>query len=121
MSGCASVNLDNAQQVDITCRKGDTFALEIDFYDVNGNPMDLTAYTWKMDVSDSDTSPTPVLDDTDFIYSGNSTGKLYVTATANTMSSIDGGVYVYGLQSNDSGVVKTWIYGMFTVNEDVVE
>ena len=121
MSGCASVNLDNAKQVNITCRKGDTFALEIDFYDVNGNPMDLTAYTWKMDVSDSDTSPTPVLNDDDFSYSGNSSGKLYVAATANTMATIDGGVYVYGLQSNDAGVVKTWIYGMFTVNEDVAE
>ena len=115
------VNLDNAQRVDIVCRKGDTFSIEIDFYDANNDPIDLTAYTWKMDVSESDTSPTPVLDDTDFSYNGNSSGKLYVTATANTMATIDGGLYVYGLQSNDSGTVKTWLYGLFTVNEDVVE
>lgn len=115
------VNLDNAQRVDIICRKGDTFSIEIDFYDANDNPIDLTAYTWKMDVSESDTSPTPVLNDTDFSYNGNSSGKLYVTATANTMATIDGGLYVYGLQSNDSGTVKTWLYGLFTVNEDVVE
>jgi len=115
------VNLDNAQRVDIICRKGDTFSIEIDFYDANDNPIDLTAYTWKMDVSESDTSPTPVLNDTDFSYNGNSSGKLYVTATANTMATIDGGLYVYGLQSNDSGTVKTWLYGLFTVNEDIVE
>jgi hypothetical protein len=74
-----------------------------------------------MEVSESDTSPTPVLDYTDFTYTGNSTGKLFVNATANTMSTINGGMYIYGLQSNDAGTVKTWLYGLFTVNEDVVE
>lgn len=115
------VNLDNAQRVDIICRKGDTFAIEIDFYDANNDPIDLTTYTWKMDVSESETSTTPVLDDTDFTYNGISGGKLYITATANTMDTIDAGLYIYGLQSNDSGNVKTWLYGLFTVNEDVVE
>jgi hypothetical protein len=124
MAACTNpsvVNLDNAQRVDIVCRKGDTFSIEIDFFDANDQPIDLTAYTWKMEVSESDTSPTPVLDDTDFNYNGNSSGKLYVTATANTMLTIDGGLYIYGLQSNDAGTVKTWLYGLFTVNEDVVE
>jgi hypothetical protein len=74
-----------------------------------------------MEVSESDTSPSPILDSTDFTYTGNSSGKLYVTATATTMLTIDGGLYIYGLQSNDSGNVKTWLYGLFTVNEDVVE
>ena len=121
MSGCTSVNLDNAQRVDITCRKGDTFSLEVDFFDANGAPLDLTSYSWKMDVSDSDTSPTPVLNDDDFTYVGNSSGRLLISATSTVMATIDGGVYVYGLQSNDAGIVKTWIYGQFNVNEDVVE
>ena len=115
------VNLDNAQRIDIVCREGDTFTIEIDFYDANDQPINLTGYTWKMEVSESDTSPTPVLDYTDFNYTGNSTGKLFVNATANTMSTINGGMYIYGLQSNDAGTVKTWLYGLFTVNEDVVE
>jgi hypothetical protein len=124
MAACTNpsvVNLDNAQRVDIVCREGDTFTIEIDFYDANDQPIDLTGYTWKMEVSESDTSPTPVLDYTDFTYTGNSTGKLFVNATANTMSTINGGMYIYGLQSNDAGTVKTWLYGLFTVNEDVVE
>ena len=124
MAACTNpnvVNLDNAQRVDIVCRKGDTFSIEIDFYDANDDPIDLTGYTWKMEVSESDTSPTPILDSNDFSYSGNSSGQLYVTATANTMLTINGGMYIYGLQSNDSGTVKTWLYGLFTVNEDVVE
>ena len=124
MASCTNpsvVNLDNAQRIDIVCREGDTFTIEIDFYDANDQPIDLTGYTWKMEVSESDTSPTPVLDYTDFTYTGNSSGKLFVNATANTMSTINGGMYIYGLQSNDAGTVKTWLYGLFTVNEDVVE
>lgn len=124
MAACTTpntVNLDNAQRVDIICRKGDTFSIEIDFYDANNDPIDLTGYTWKMEVSESDTSPTPILDSTDFSYTGNSSGKLFVTATASTMLTIDGGLYIYGLQSNNVGNVKTWLYGLFTVNEDVVE
>jgi hypothetical protein len=124
MAACTNpsvVNLDNAQRVDIVCREGDTFTIEIDFYDANDQPINLTGYTWKMEVSESDTSPTPVLDYTDFTYTGNSSGKLYVNATAATMSTINGGMYIYGLQSNDAGTVKTWLYGLFTVNEDVVE
>lgn len=124
MAACTNpnvVNLDNAQRVDIICRKGDTFSIEIDFYDANNDPINLTGYTWKMEVSESDTSPTPILDSNDFVYNGNSSGKLYVTATATTMLTINGGMYIYGLQSNDAGTVKTWLYGLFTVNEDVVD
>jgi len=123
-SSCSTtdtVNLDNAQRVDIICRKGDTFSIEVNFYDANNQPIDLTGYTWKMEVSESDTSATPVLDSNDFSYTGNSTGTLFVTATANTMLTINGGMYIYGLQSNDAGTVKTWLYGLFTVNEDVVD
>lgn len=114
-----SVNLDNAQQVNITCRKGDTFSLEVDFYDANDNPIDLTGYAWKMDVSVSD-GGSVVLDDTSFTYIGNSTGTLFINATSAVMSTINSGVYVYGLQSTDAGVVKTWLFGTFNVNEDMV-
>ena len=123
-SSCSTtdtVNLDNAQRVDIICRKGDTFSLEVDFYDANNQPINLTSYTWKMEVSESDTSASPVLDSTAFSYSGNSTGTLFVTASAATMLTIPAGLYVYGLQSNVAGVIKTWLYGLFTVNEDVVD
>lgn len=123
-SSCSStntVNLDNAQRVDIICRKGDTFSIEIDFYNESNQPINLTTYTFKMEVSESDTSTTPVLDDTDFTYTTNATGVLLVNATANTMLTISAGVYVYGLQSNVAGTVKTWLFGLFTVNEDVVD
>jgi hypothetical protein len=123
-SSCSTtntVNLDNAQRVDIICRKGDTFSIEVDFYNASNQPINLTSYTWKMEVSESDTSASPVLDSTAFSYSGNSTGTLFVTASAATMLTIPAGLYVYGLQSNVAGVIKTWLLGLFTVNEDVVD
>jgi len=117
-----SINLDNSTRVDITCRRGDTFTLELTFTDNNGDGIDLSSgYTWKMDVKETDTSSGDIIGDTDFTYVGLSTGKLTISATATTMAAVSGGLYVYDLQSNSSGVVKTWVYGLFKVNEDVSE
>ena len=119
-SSCGqTVNLDNAQQVNIVCRQGDTFGLVLNFFDSNGAAMNLTSYTWKMDVKESDNAPTPVLNDDDFTYVGTIDGVLTISATALIMQGIEEGVYVYDLQSNVAGVVKTWIYGTFTVNPDI--
>ena len=61
-----SVNLDIASRVDITCRKGDTFTLELTFKDEDGVVIDLsTGYDWVMQVRESDTS-------TSFALSGDS-------------------------------------------------
>ena len=116
-----SVNLDTSQRVNITCRKGDTFTLEITFKDDNGVLMDLTGYVWKMDVRDDDVAPNTILNDTDFDYAANSSGVLVLSANATTMAGVDGGVYVYDLQSTNAGAVKTWLRGRFRVNEDVTE
>lgn len=115
------INLDNSTRVDITCRKGDTFSLELTFTDDNGDAIDLTSYTWKMDVKETDTSSGDIIADNSFTYTGTSAGKLTVAATAATMAGISGGLYVYDLQSTNSGVVKTWVYGIFKINEDVSE
>jgi hypothetical protein len=37
------------------------------------------------------------------------------------MAGVNGGLYVYDLQSTTGGSVKTWIYGLFTINEDISE
>ena len=37
------------------------------------------------------------------------------------MSGVSGGLYVYDLQSDNGGTIKTWVYGLFKVNEDVSE
>ena len=115
------INLDNATRVDITCRRGDTFKIEFTFTDDDGDALDLTSYGWKMDVKETDTSSADIIGDADFDYTGTAEGKLTITATATIMADVTGGLYVYDLQSNNGGTIKTWIYGLFKVNEDVSE
>ena len=115
----AQINLDTAQRVDITCRKGDSFHLELTFKDSDGVELDLSGYEWKLDVRETDTSSNAILEDTSFTYDGNASGVLTIDGTPNVMSTIDGGIYVYDLQSTNAGAVKTWLYGIFKVNEDI--
>lgn len=116
-----TINLDNATRVDITCRRGDTFKLEFTFTDDDGDAIDISSYSWKMDVKETDTSSGDVIADGSFTYTGNDEGKLTIDATATTMAAVSGGIYVYDLQSDNSGTIKTWVYGLFKVNEDVSE
>jgi len=113
------INLDTAQRVDITCRKGDTFNLELTFKDSSGASLDLSGYSWKLDVRETDTSSVAVIEDNSFSYSGDENGVLTISGTSSLMESISGGIYVYDLQSTSAGAVKTWIYGIFKVNEDI--
>lgn len=116
------INLDNATRVDITCRKGDTFSLDFTFSDDSGAAINLEGYAWKMDVKETDTSSGDIIADNSFTYAGDAgIGQLTITATATTMAGVSGGIYVYDLQSTNNNVVKTWVYGLFKVNEDVSE
>lgn len=115
------INLDTSTRVDITCRKGDTFKLELTFNEADGTPIDISGYSWKMDVKETDTSAGDIIPDSDFTYSSTVTGKLTVSASSTIMAGVSGGLYVYDLQSTNSGEVKTWVYGIFKINEDVSE
>ena len=124
-----SVNLDIASRVDITCRKGDTFTLELTFKDEDGEVIDLsTGYDWVMQVRESDTSETAEIsgdsdddNDNDFGFVSDANGVLTITSPASIMATIDGGIYVYDLQSVQGSTIVTWMYGVFKVNEDVSE
>ena len=124
-----SINLDIANRVDITTRKGDTFTLELTFKDEDGVVIDLSSgYEWMMQVRETDTSSATLLDGdsndntaNDFGFTGDNNGLLTITASASTMAGIDGGIYVYDLQSSQGATVITWMYGIFKVNEDVSE
>lgn len=118
----AKVNLDIASTLDITCRRYDTFKLDMDWTDSSDAVIDLTAYTFKAQVRKRSTSASVVLtfDDSDF--TKNATGDL-VMNKAGTAMSIKGGNYVYDLQATQTGTgnVATWLKGMFIVNDDVTE
>ena len=61
------INLDNATRVDITCRRGDTFKIEFTFTDDDGDAIDLTSYSWKMDVKETDTSSGDIIGDSSLL------------------------------------------------------
>ena len=82
----AQINLDTAQRVDITCRKGDSFRLELTFNDDANAVLDLTGYVWKLDVRETDTSASAIIEDDSFSYSGTDEGVLTITASPATMA-----------------------------------
>lgn len=120
----AQIDLDTAQRLDITCRKGDTFLLEVDF----GQTVPTDG--WLMQVRLSDVDDEFVLEASSaseiVVSNGNATGttitdsKITVTIAADIMDEPTlSGMYVYDIQNTDNGVVKTYLYGIFKVNEDI--
>ena len=115
----ASVNLDIAQRLDITCRKGDTFTLTLNITDSAGTAITLTPYTFQMEVRDS-ASDAIIIPTTDFTFTkdaDSTTGKLNITASAANVDTA--GSYIYDLETTLNTDVQTWLYGVFTINDDV--
>lgn len=112
-----TLNLDTATRVDITCRKGDSFRMEIDFQETQ------TLTGWKMQVRTHDTDDTtnPFLESFGFALEDNNDGVtdavLVVTKSAADMN-ITSGLYVYDIQQADT-TTKTHLYGVFKINEDI--
>ena len=114
-----SVNLDIAQRLDITCRKGDTFTLTLNITDSAGTAIALTPYTFQMEVRDSSTDAV-IIPTTDFTFTkdaNSTTGKLNITVAAADMDTA--GSYIYDLETTLTTDVQTWLYGVFTINDDV--
>jgi hypothetical protein len=130
------INLDVAKRVDIICRKGDTFKLEIDLKDSTGAAVPSNAYTFKMEVrtadyanavySDSDATIVLSTEDaesgaTKRITSSTAVGKVTFGVTNTIMKTVSSGMYVYDIEaiSVSGGESQTWLYGTFKVNEDI--
>ena len=115
-------NLDIAQRLDITCRKGDTFELVISVKDSAGVALDLSAYTdFEIDVRPTDDdSGTPILTFTNSDFNGSAEGILTATKSFTDMAAVESGTFVYDLQATDSAATRvTWFYGLFKVVDDV--
>jgi len=122
------LNLDRSQRLDLICRKGDTFTLNLELKDENNVALDLNdqrnKYTFKMDVRPSDTSELNIVDVTPKI-SVDTPGLVTFSVDADNMT-MDSGLYVYDIQQTRTDAatstvlsVDTLIYGTFKVNEDV--
>ena len=94
----ASVNLDISSRLDITCRKNDTFSLDLNVKNPSGTAISLTDYEFKMEVrSSTDDSGTPVVASASVTATKNAdstTGKLNLKVSATNMN-ITAGTYVY--------------------------
>jgi len=124
------LNLDRSQRLDLICRKGDTFTLNLELKDDSGVALDLNdqrnKYSFKMDVRPSDTSELNIVDVTPKISAD--TPRLVTFSVDAVNMTMDSGLYVYDIQQTrtdpapDPDVVlsvDTLIYGTFKVNEDV--
>ena len=121
MANCntSQVQLDVAKRLDITCRKGDTFNLVINVTDSAGTAVNLSTYSFKMQVKETDTSSTNVISNDDITITGTAAGVLTVNIPSTVMTSVSGGLYAYDLQTINVGVTQTWLTGVLKVNEDV--
>ena len=126
------LNLDRSQRLDIICRKGDTFTLNLELKDQEtGNAVVLTdtdnKYTFTMDVRVSDTSSVNIVDISSLV-SVDSPGLVTFSVSAEDMADLTSGLYVYDVQQTRTNTtpepsevlsVETLIYGTFKINEDV--
>ena len=116
----SSVNLDVAERLDITCRKGDTLALSVDFTDANGVALDMSEYSFEMEVRD--TSDSVIISKASVSYTANAdstTGRLTIVIDSSAITSA--GTYLYDLETTKTSnlYVQTWLYGIFKINEDI--
>lgn len=117
----ASVNLDIAQRLDITCRQGDSFGLVLNITDSSGVAIALTPYTFAMEVRDP-ADDAVVIPNTEFSFTKDAdsiAGKLKISVTAANIDTA--GTFVYDLETTLVADVQTWLFGTFTVNENVTE
>ena len=125
-----TINLDTAQRVDIICRKGDTFSLNLSLTAEGGAIGFANTDSFKMQVRESDDSDTvlantaepPVNFEIDVAISGEpADATVNFTLSASDMKTMPSGEYVYDIEHTSGTDVKTLIYGVIRINEDVTE
>ena len=124
------INLDRSQRLDITCKRNDTFKLNLELKNESGVAIDLTngGYSFKMqvraedlhdtDAVESDSDPEGYYLSMDGSNSVGTTGLVTFSTVASAMN-LDSGIYVYDIQRTIDTDVETLLYGVFKVNEDI--
>lgn len=119
----ATISISNVvcKQLNITCYAGDTFRRVLTFTDGNGDPIDLSTSTLKMQVRQLFLNKTSVVVLT-FQEGDNSITKAVNVVTLKKDIAIKGGDYVYDFQVTDADdVVTTYLNGSFKVIQDVTD
>ena len=140
----AQINLDVAQDLDITCRQGDTFSFSFTLKTSAGVAIDVTNYAFYMqvykinrtgrvlEISTTNTTDAAlqkvtngnIVVEADADQTAN-TGLISITIGSEVMKTISAGNYNYELQFNttgtSSGVDTTLLKGLITVIGDVTK
>ena len=82
----ANVNLIIAEVLDITCMRHDTFKLDMDWTDSSNNAIDLTAYTFKMQVRKRSDSATATLTFAESDFTKDNSGNLLIEKAGTAMT-----------------------------------
>jgi hypothetical protein len=113
---------DISQELNLIARRGDTYEREFVVKKTDESLYDFTGYSAKMQVKEKQADTTAILD-LDSGVGGEITlaaGSLKILIPAATMKTILPKNYYFDLQlTYPSAKVKTWLFGRFTVNQDV--
>jgi len=105
-----------------TMDQGSTWTVSLVYKDSDGNPIDLTGYTAKMQLRrkfDSATAALTLATGGQGIVITGPTGTIAITATDEQTEAIDAGLYVYDLDLNNAGIITRLIQGQATVSAEV--
>lgn len=105
-----------------TMDQGSTWTLSLIYKDPNGDPIDLTGYTAKMQLRSKSNSSTAVLTlatGGDGITITPLTGTISLYATDEQTGLIASGFYVYDLELDNGGAITRLIQGQVTLSPQV--
>ena len=112
-----------AGEWDITIEKGSTFTLSLTWQDSNGDPIDITGYSARMQVRQSVSDDTALLDLTSGggdIVLGDAAGTIIVTVSDTDTAALVARRGVYDLEMESSGgVVTRLLEGTVLITEEV--
>jgi len=129
----ATANLDIAEKLDIVCKRGDSFNMTITMTDSAGTAINLTDYTFSMEVkskrieggrvagiNNQHVYEETILANASITKEVNAaSGQVSFSVTAETMKTLSPGVYVYDIQYDNTSEVRTILEGLFKINPDV--
>lgn len=139
----ATANLDISEKLDIVVKRGDSMDITLKLTEEDGSPTDVSGYAWSMSVKDKRVesgrtvgSSTPVVYESTLLSTANTidtatagtittsvdatnTNEVTFSASANVMTNLVPGSYVYDIQFINGAEVKTILEGLFIVNPDV--
>lgn len=107
---------------DITATQGKTFVLQSVYENDDGTPVDLTGYTGRMQVRQSPTAETVVVELTEansrFVITDAVNGAIQFYISAADMAGLAPGVYVYDSELVNGAVVEMYLSGSFTIEAE---